>query len=339
MNRVFGRLTAAIAGGVLAISTLAVGDGSAFASENKIRLVFPTAPTTLSLPFYVAQKKKWFGDLNIEEIYVNGDSNAMRSLLSGNADIAMVGTLNVLTAVESGADVKVVHAWQPVGDYNLVIATKKGSSVADLAGKVIAGSGPGALPDQLPRMIMKKHGVSDEDIRLIQVGGHSARLQAVLGGRADATLINTVTAMRGVQSGDVKIVARVASELPGIGYVYNVVRSSLLKDPERVKQIEALTVGGIRASRFIMENPGEAAAILHERLPDLTVDYLEAVVRMLNEDKVWGVNGGIDPKITETTVALYRDLDKLKSEVKASTLIDHRFVDDALKSLGKVQGY
>ena len=36
---------------------------------------------------------------------------------------------------------------------------------------------------------------------------------------------------------------------------------------------------GIRGSRFIMANPDEAAAILHERLGDLDLAFLTAVVR------------------------------------------------------------
>jgi hypothetical protein len=41
-----------------------------------------------------------------------------------------------------------VHSWQPIGDYSLVLATGKGSKLADVAGKTFASSGPGGLPDQ-----------------------------------------------------------------------------------------------------------------------------------------------------------------------------------------------
>src|SRR6476620_12193957 len=91
--------------------------GSAFAA--KIKMVFPGPATTFSLPLYVAHKKGWLGDLEVEEIVVTGDSNAMRVLLSGNADIALVGTLNVLASIHSGAKVRAVHSWQPIGDYSL----------------------------------------------------------------------------------------------------------------------------------------------------------------------------------------------------------------------------
>src|SRR5262245_40271386 len=129
------------------------------APAAQIKLVFPGPATTFALPLYVAQKKGWLGDLTVEEIIVTGDSNAMRVLLSGNADIALVGTLNVLASIHSGAKARAIHSWQPIGDYNLVLAAGKGTTLRDLAGKTFASSGPGALPDQLPRLIMRKYKV------------------------------------------------------------------------------------------------------------------------------------------------------------------------------------
>src|SRR5690349_6535852 len=160
-----------------------------------------------------------------------------------------------------------------------------------------APAGPGGLRDQLPRLIMRKHGMDETTARFVQVGGHAARLQAVIGGRADATLVNTVTALKGVQEGKVTVIARLSAEFPGLGYVWNVVRSEALNKPELGDAFQVMTDIGIKGSRFIMANPDQAAAILHERLPDLDLPFLKAVVRDLNGENVWGVNGGLDPAV------------------------------------------
>src|SRR3974377_2011744 len=100
--------------GLLFALALALCDAhGAFAA--KVKMVFPGPATTFSLPLYVAQKKQWLGDLEVEEVAVTGDSNAMRVLLSGNADIALVGTLNVLASIHAGAKVRAVHYWQCIG--------------------------------------------------------------------------------------------------------------------------------------------------------------------------------------------------------------------------------
>src|SRR5262245_5602226 len=307
------------------------------ASAAKIKMVFPGPVTTFSLPYLVAQKKGWMGGLEVEHVHVTGDANAMRVLLSGNADIGLIGTLNVLASIHAGAGIRAVHSWQPIGDYNLVLATGKGSKLADLAGKTFASSGPGGLPDQLPRLIMRKHGIDEATARFVQVGGHAARLQAVIGGRADATLVNTVTALKGVQEGKVTAVARLSAEFPGLGYIWNVVRTDTLSKPELAAAFQSMTDIGVRGSRYIMENPDDAAAILHERLPDLDLAFLKAVVRDLNSENLWGVDGGLDPAIEQFTADLNMQLGNLPVAPAASAVLEPRFVDAALRQLGTYQ--
>src|SRR5579862_814159 len=118
--------------GFLPAAVLAAAIGASSAKADKIKIGFTGSPTALSLPYFVAKKKGWLSDLTVEEIYVTGDSNAMRVLLSGGVDIATIGTVNVLTAVEAGAKVNSISSWQPIVDYSLVIAKGKGTQVNDL---------------------------------------------------------------------------------------------------------------------------------------------------------------------------------------------------------------
>jgi ABC-type nitrate/sulfonate/bicarbonate transport system substrate-binding protein len=307
------------------------------AFAGKIKMVFPGPVTTFSLPYLVAQKKGWMGDLEVEDIHVTGDPNAMRVLLSGNADIALIGTLNVLASIHAGASIRAIHSWQPIGDYSVVIATGKGTKLGDLAGKTFASSGPGGMPDQLPRLIMRRHGIDESTARFVQVGGHAARLQAVIGGRADATLVNTVTALKGVADGKVTVLTRLSAEFPGLGYIWNVVRAESLGKPDLDAAFATMTDIGIRGSRQIMENPDEAAAILHERLPDLDLPFLRSVVRDLNGENLWGVDGGLDPAIEEFTADLNMKLGNLPVAPPAKDVLEPRFVAAVLKKLGTYQ--
>jgi ABC-type nitrate/sulfonate/bicarbonate transport system substrate-binding protein len=335
MSRARVRLRAFLPCFCIVIAATALDAPAAFA--GKIKMVFPGPHTTFSLPYLVAQKKGWMDGLEVEDVHVTGDANAMRVVLSGNADIGLIGTLNVLASLHAGASIRAIHSWQPIGDYSLVLATGKGGKLADLAGKTFASSGPGGLPDQLPRLIMRKYGIDEQAARFVQVGGHAARLQAVIGGRADATLVNTVTALKGVQDGKVTVLARLSAEFPGLGYIWNVVRTESLNKPELAAAFQTMTDIGIRGSRYITENPDEAAAILHERLPDLDLPFLKAVVRDLNGENLWGVNGGLDPAIEEFTADLNMKLGNLPAAAPAKDVLDARFVESALKTLGPYQ--
>jgi NitT/TauT family transport system substrate-binding protein len=314
------------------IATL--GLNTSAAAATKIKFVFAGPPTTFSLPLYVAQKKGYLGDLDVEEVNVTGDSNAMRALISGNADIGFIGMVNVLASIQAGAKVVAINSWQPIGDYSLVLAKGKGTALSDLAGKTFATSGPGALPDQMVRLILKKYNIDDSTASFVQVGGHAARLQAVLAGRADAALVNTVTSLRSVQDGKITVLTRLSKEFPGLGYCWNVVRADELADPERSAALQTLTEASIRAVRDIIANPDEAAEIMHEHVPELDVDYLKAVMRDMNSEHLWGVDGGLDPKIEEFTADLNVKLGNLTAAPAQKDVLDTRYVEAALKKLG-----
>ena len=186
-------------------------------------------------------------------------------------------------------------------------------------------------------MILKKYNIDDSTEHFVQVGGHAARLQAIIAGRADASLINTVTTLRGVQDDKVIVLTKLSKEFPGLGYSWNVVRTEELSNPQLSAAFQTMTEASIRAVRFIMANPDESAEILHARIPDLDVTFLKAVVRDLNSEHLWGVDGGLDPAIEQYTADLYTKLGSLKAAPAPNDVLDPRFVEAALKKLGAVQ--
>src|SRR4029077_6912440 len=110
-----------------------------------------------------------------------------------------------------------------------------------------------------------------------------------------------------------------------------------LSKPELAAAFQTMTDIGIRGSRYVMENPDEAAAMLHERLPDLDLAFLKAVVRDLNSENLWGVDGGLDPAVEEFTADLNMQLGNLPVAAPAKDVLEPRFVGRALIKLGTYQ--
>jgi hypothetical protein len=112
------------------------------AVASTIKMAFPGPATTFSLPLYVAQAKGWLGELKVEEIVVTGDANAMRVLLSGNADIALVGTFNVLASIHAPKSVPLTPGnpsaitalcWRPVRGASSLTSPERPSLLRVLA--------------------------------------------------------------------------------------------------------------------------------------------------------------------------------------------------------------
>jgi len=300
-------------------------------AADKLKLVFPTSSATFALPYLVAQKQGW---LDADSIQVSGDSNAMRAVLAGTGDVAIVGPFNIFSAAGEGARVRVFGTWQGINDYELVVSSDI-NTMKEIEGKVFAGTGPGSPPEEFAKLLFRKNKVSIPGISFIAVsGGHANIVQSLMAGRAAAGMVNTLSAVTGARSGKVKILSSMGSEYPQLGYVYYVAREDKFNDPALKAKMQQLTTAGIKAARFIEDHPDDAVQILVERYPELDKALASDVVKELNRNHVWGVNGGITKEQASATLDIFKSTGLLKANVDLDKLIDYSLIDTSLKELG-----
>ena len=329
-----------IATGLAAGLAMLVTASSVQAENLKLRLVFPTDVTTFELPYFVPQDTGWYKErgLEVEEIWLKGDANALRTVISGDGDICAIGVPTTLSAIIGGAEIASIASWQPVVDYQIV--GKKGvvGSLADLSGKTLSSAAPKGLTTEFPRMVLKKHGMDPDGVKFLQVGGHGDRLKAVVAGKTQAAMINTLTATIGVLQGEVEILTALAQEFPGAGYVLLVVNRSALEDADKRKALEIFVEGSIHGARSIMNDPDGAAELLHARNPDLDLDLIKSVVRSLNDIGVWGVNGGASADVVDYTAKVSAELGMVDREVSVDEVLDLSIQEAVIARVGRVEG-
>ena len=314
---------------------------SAADAQMKIKVVFSTPPTTYAVPYFSAQDQGWFkqAGLEVEEVWLQGDATAIRTVVAGDNDVALTGPGPLYSAIIGGAKLKNIGSWQPTVDYQIV--AKKGiTTLEQLKDKTFAAIQPGEMPNELPKLLFKKQNIDSSKVEFISVGGHPARLQAVIGGKADAALINTFTAMSGVSKGEVSVVSKLRADFPTLGYVMLAARDDSISNPEKRKALVALMEGSIRGARWAVKNPDAAADILGKRMkvqPD-QMDLLKLVVKDLIAQKVYGVDGGASKEIYDFTEKVHLDFGMIKSPVPAKDGLDQTIVDEALKKVGNYNG-
>jgi NitT/TauT family transport system substrate-binding protein len=320
-----------------AASLVALRQPAAAAEKMKLKLILPTAVTTFMLPYLVPKDQGWYekNGLEVEELFVSGDSTALRTMLSGGGDLTIVGPPTVFKAAIEGAKVKSIGSWQPVVDYRIV-AAKPIAAIKELAGKVFASAGPSDLTTELPKMVMKKHGLDYKSLRFIQVGGHPARLQAVAAGKVQATMINTLTSVKGQNEGVINVITKLVDDFPKLGYVMLVANDEDLANPAKRKAMKTFLEGSVMGARFTMEHPDAAAEILAKRAPDMGIDLIKPVVRELNAMKVWGVDGGNDSEVLRFTSTVSAELGMTKREIKLEEVMDNSISDEVIAKIGKM---
>lgn len=321
--------------GVLALGGL-LSAASAAAEDLKLKLTFPTDVATFELPYFVANDTGWYKEhgLEVEELWVVGDANALRTVLADNSDVTVIGLPVVFDALIGGADIVAIGSWQPVVDYQIV--GKKGvvGSIEDLPGKTLSSAEPGGLTTELPKMVLQKHGLDPNSVKFIQVGGHGDRLRAVVAGKTQAAMVNTLTATKGKLDGEIDILAALAKDFPGLAYVQSVVKQEDLKDPQLRKALEIFVEGSVYGARFIMDNPDRASEIFHDRIPSMDLELIRSVINELNGIGVWGVNGGAEPEVISYTAKVSTDLGMLKKPIDVEKVLDRSLVEAVLARVG-----
>jgi NitT/TauT family transport system substrate-binding protein len=338
----WSRSRRALLGTAVGVLAAVIVAGGASAAELMVvkRSNGSGAPQPFGLPWYVADEMGFFAKhgIKFEEVYVKGDANSMRALLANQALVGGVGPTTMFSALSEGAKVKVIVASQPVVDYHIIARKGVATTLSELAGLTFASAGPMDLTTEIPKMVLRKNGVDPSTVKFQQVGSHAARLQAVIAGRVQATMINTLYTTIGHRAGDINIITPVALEFPGLGYTYLAVREGDLADPKMRKALKGFVHGTIEGARFIMDNPEQAAGIMHKILPDVDKDILVEVIGRLNATKVWGVNGGVEPEITEFTVKVQMEMGGLKKKLTAADVLDRTLVEEVLAEIGPYKG-
>ncbi|MSP51416.1 MAG: ABC transporter substrate-binding protein [Alphaproteobacteria bacterium] len=312
---------------IVEFGTMFGADAPAHAEQLKI--VLPTPPNTFGVPHYIAIDKGWYKEqgLEIEEIQVQGDATAFRTLVSGDGDLTLVGPSTTMLGYLKGTKVKVFGSWQPRVDYQLISNKNKTAKIdKGLEGLTMAGSGGVSMLNHMIAMVMKKHGLDPSGMKNIGIGGHADRLAAVIAGKADITLVSTLIATR---AGDqVNWLAPIAKELGGMGYVYLVAREESINNPERRGALKKLMKGSMKGARYAMADIDFAVTAVQKRMPETPVDVIRKVLTELIATNVWGTDGGIPDEVTDFTGKAYLEYKEIERLVTPQEILYKGIVDE-----------
>jgi ABC-type nitrate/sulfonate/bicarbonate transport system substrate-binding protein len=320
---------------MLTFLVVAAWPAGAGAQGTPLKLIFSTPPTTYALPHFVAKDLGWLdkAGLHVEEIWLTGGANAVRALIAGQGDLSVPGVSAVFSAIAEGARIRAIASWQPTVDYQL-LAGENVKGFADLAGARIGAAGANDITTEIPRMLMKKHGVETSRTAFVAIGGHEARVQAIVAGKVDAAIVGLLYAMQAKALGRVHVLTTIREEFPGMGYVYVMANEKDLASEKRRALETYVRLGVIEASRFIVKNPDKAAEIMHARTPALKLELIREVVGGLSRLNVWGVNGGLEPEITGYSVKQAYESGSIKRALRADEVIDRTIVEKLLREVG-----
>lgn len=246
--------------------------------------------------------------LDVLEEPVPSSPAQCRALLDGEIDATLTSPDNVIAyrfvpdnPLGVTADVKIVAAVDR--GLGLGVYLRPGlTSVADLKGASIGVDVPGSGFAFGLYALLESLGLEREDYQVLALGSTPRRLESLLAGGCDATMLNAGNELRAQDAGSVRLAGLTEVCRPYLGTVLSTVGDHRRSDIEALagalREAAQAIVGG-NADAIVVE---EAAGAL--RLPDaLAVRYLE---RLKDPEEGLVADGVVDRAAMETVVSLRR---------------------------------
>jgi ABC-type nitrate/sulfonate/bicarbonate transport system substrate-binding protein len=261
---------------------------------------------------------------------------SLRAVVSGSADAAVAMSLTGLVDLvqQSHSDVKLVAADTFASDYQ-ILAKSSIAAVSDLKGKTEGISAPGDASELVSHLCLNNQGFDYSSLKIVRIGGTSARVAALLAGQIDIGAAHIADALAAVtkSNGALKILldcGKVVGNYPVTGLTLTGAYITAHKD-----LVQVLVNEYVAAMRWAYDNKDQFLTEATAWVPDsdpgdnaTSYDYFKQV-------GFWPLNGGVDLHSLETYLGYAAQLDILTGQIPTTdTWVDDSFVNAYLAANG-----
>ncbi len=279
-------------------------------------------------PLYLAIENGYFSEegLKIELTNGGGADNSMTALLSGTADIGLMGPETVIYVYnQNKADYPKVFGQltQKDGSFLVSRVAQPDFEWSDLRGKEILAGRKGGVPAMTFEYILNELGMqNNQDFTLNFDVQFNLMTSAFLGGTADYCTVFEPTASEYQASGNWHIVASVGAQGGEIPYTSFIALGSYIKNNQ--EKLEKFMKAIKKAYEF-METHTEyqVAEAIVKQFPSTTIKSIETSIKSYKAIDAWKTN----MQATESSFTRLQDImqnaGELTSRVEFNKIVDN----------------
>ena len=262
-----------------------------------------------------------------EHIYIRGQAPALAALANDELQFNYGAADGSLPGLAAGVEVKVIASPLVKLPYVLV-ARKDIRRPEDLKGKAIGVTRPGDLSARLSRAVVKKFGLSTDDVTIRPIGGsQTERYQAMLGNVVQAILVTPPLDIRAKLDGFNIIYRLIDLDIP---FIYSSLMTNYKMLRERPDIVQRMVAALAEAVYFVEKNPDKAKAAVAKAMRVKDEDALQTSYNVYAKeivDRTMVVPG----KSVSETVEIARETGTVVRR-KAEELYDNSFVNNLERS-------
>ncbi len=264
--------------------------------------------------------------IKANHIYVRGSGISLTALASDEIQFLFCAADGTIPGMATGIDGKLIAA-PLVGLPYVLLARKDVKRPEDLKGKSIGVTRPGDLSYRLSRALLKKFGLTEEDVKLRPIGGsQSERYNAMAQDVIQEIIVTPPLDVRGKRDGFNLVYNLNDLKLP---FIYSSVHTNSKMIQERPQLAQRVVAAFAEAVYFVEKNPDKAKASVSKALK---LKDAEALQSSYDAYAKAIVNRRL--LVPGDQVADAVELAKAETAVrkKPSEIYDNRFAEDLEKS-------
>lgn len=302
------------------------GAGMAAPAQGKVRLAGWSKPISEITNLLVEPEKGFFKAQGVELAYLpgGGGGDAIRNMLSGQADVAFTDPGSFFMALDKGEKLVAIYDIYPQNVFNVVSLKSAGiHKPADLKGKKIGVYSLSSGTRQNLLVLLHQAGLKESDVTIVVTG--LLNFAPLMQGQVDATAATDTGLAVGLRKGMGEVNVMQVREHLNISSDMFVVREDVLR--EKKDLLKAFLKGYRDSAAWMVANAEEAATLAGKYAIDGTQRDINLDVIRLRNASAQPVQAGkplgsFDLAALQKGADAYRALGMVQKQIKVSDVVD-----------------
>jgi NitT/TauT family transport system substrate-binding protein len=298
---------------------------------KNLRVASWSQPITEQTNLLVDEKKGFFkkNDLDVTVIPGAGGGDAIKNILSGQADVAFTDPGSLYFALDKGEKLKVIYNVYPQNVFNIVSLKEKNiTKPEDLKGKTIGVYSLSSGTRQNLLVMLNQVGLSQKDVNIVETG--LLNFAPLMQGQVDATAATDTGLVVGKQKGlgDVNVL-EVKDYLNIPSDVFVVTEKTF---EEKKDELEKFLEAYQTSAQWMIDNPEEAASLAKEYAIDgKNEEQNLEIIKLRNASSISELTeeqglGALDAAILQQGADTYQKLGLVENKLNMEEVVTEELI-------------